>query len=46
VTTADIIRICRQIILKYHPDRWHTDEEKATFFMQKVNVAWEVLSGK
>jgi curved DNA-binding protein CbpA len=30
----------KQIIMMYHPDKWQTDKEKATFFTQKVNVAW------
>jgi len=41
---TDIGKARKQIIMMYHPDRWQTDKEKATFFMQKVNVAWEVLS--
>ena len=42
----DIEKTRKQIIMMYHPDRWQTDKDKATFFMQKVNGAWEVLSTK
>jgi len=41
---TDISKARKQIIMMYHPDRWQTDKEKATFFMKKVNVAWEILS--
>ena len=41
---ADISKARKQIIMMYHPDRWQSEEEKANFFMKKVNVAWEVLS--
>lgn len=41
---SDISKARKQIIRMYHPDRWQSDEDKATFFMQKVNVAWDVLS--
>ena len=41
---SDISKARKQIIMMYHPDRWQTDNEKANFFMKKVNVAWEVLS--
>jgi len=40
----EIGKVRKQIIMIYHPDKWQTDKEKATLFMQKVNVAWEVLS--
>ena len=43
-TPEEINIIRRQIVMMYHPDRWQMDKEKATFFIQKVNVAWEVLS--
>ena len=44
-TPQDVIRKARrEIIMMYHPDRWQSDKEKATIFMQKVNVAWELLS--
>jgi len=45
-TRSEVNKARRQIITIYHPDKWQTDKEKATFFMQKVNVAWEVLSRK
>jgi len=41
---SDISKARKQIIMMYHPDRWQTDNDKANFFMKKVNVAWEVLS--
>jgi len=41
---SDIGKARKQIIMMYHPDKWQSDKDKATFFMQKVNVAWEVLS--
>lgn len=40
----DIAKARRTIIKMYHPDRWRTDSDKATFFMQKINSAWEFLS--
>ena len=43
-TKDEIGKARKQIIMAYHPDRWQTDQTKATFFMQKVNGAWEVLS--
>jgi len=46
VDRPDITKARKQIIMMYHPDRWQTDKEKATFFMQKVNVAWEKLSSE
>ena len=39
----DIQKARKKIITIYHPDKWLTDKEKATFFMQKINVGWEVL---
>ena len=41
---TDVSKARKQIIMMYHPDRWQGDRDKATFFMQKVNVAWELLS--
>jgi len=41
---AEIGKARKQIIMMYHPDRWQ-GAERANFFMKKVNVAWEVLSG-
>ena len=43
-TPEEINIIRRQIVMMYHPDRWQQDQEKANFFMKKVNLAWEVLS--
>ncbi len=41
----EISKARKKIIILYHPDRWPPEyKEKATFFMQKINVAWEVLS--
>ena len=40
----EISKARKQIIMMYHPDKWQDNKEKATFFIQKVNVAWEVLS--
>ena len=45
-TPSEVARVRKRIITIYHPDKWQTDKKKATFFMQKVNVAWEVLSRK
>jgi len=45
-TRSEVNKARKQIITLYHPDKWQTDKGKATFFMQKVNVAWEVLSKK
>jgi len=42
----EINKARKQIIMMYHPDKWQDDEEKATFFMQKINVAWELLSNE
>jgi len=41
---SDINKARKQIILMFHPDKWIENKDRATFFMQKVNVAWEVLS--
>jgi len=41
---SEIGKARKQIIMMYHPDRWQ-GTERANFFMKKVNVAWEVLSG-
>ena len=43
-TQEEISKARKKIIIIYHPDKWQTNQEKATFFMQKVNVAWEILS--
>ena len=45
--SSEISKARKKIITLYHPDKWPIEyKEKATFFMQKVNVAWEVLSRK
>ena len=41
---SEIGKARKQIIMMYHPDLWQ-GAERANFFMKKVNVAWEVLSG-
>ncbi|MDP6155121.1 MAG: J domain-containing protein [Candidatus Thermoplasmatota archaeon] len=44
-STPEHIKKARRIIIKnYHPDRWQSDKDKATFLMQEINVAWDLIS--
>ncbi len=46
-STPDQIKKARRIIIKnYHPDKWQSDKDKATFLMKRINVAWDLLSKK
>jgi len=43
-TYKELDKAREEILTVYHPDEWQTNKDIATSIIQKVNVAWEVLS--